>query len=101
MPDPHPKASSSMRKKLQKLAGKISSGNLSLFKSEKIYKIRPKSVRALKEALLLGPIAVYVNAEDSVEWDYYTGGILNSVDCGPQTNHAVIGVGYGEQKSKD
>lgn len=70
------------------------------FNSEKVYKVRPRSVRALKEALLLGPVSVCVNAEQSYQWTYYTKGIIDSESCKPNINHAVIAVGYGQQENK-
>ena len=70
-----------------------------LFNTDKTYKIKPKSVRALKEALLVGPVAISVSAHNT-EWDYYAGGIMDNKDCGTRTTHAVIAVGYGKEKLK-
>lgn len=66
------------------------------FNSQQVYRLRSGSVRALKEALNLGPISVCVNAENSHEWDFYRGGIIDSETCKPEINHAVVAVGYGK-----
>ena len=41
-----------------------------------------------------------VNAH-GIEWDYYTGGIIDSEECETKITHAVIGVGYGVEKSRN
>jgi cathepsin L len=48
----------------------------------------------LKAAIAIGPTSVTVEA-DSMVFQQYKSGILNSVDCGTQLNHAVTAVGYG------
>ena len=70
-------------------------------KTENYYRVKPNNVRALKEALTLGPVALSLRAENSATWAFYTKGIIDDEDCGIDINHAVIGVGYGIEKSKN
>jgi len=42
-----------------------------------------------------GPVSVAIEADQAV-FQGYTGGIINSDDCGTQMDHAVLVVGYGD-----
>jgi hypothetical protein len=48
----------------------------------------------LKKALHVGPVSSYLNA-NSKDFMYYSGGILDSIDCTPDYSHAVVIVGFG------
>lgn len=69
-------------------------------KTDKTYRIRPRSVRAIKEALLIGPIAVSVSTHSNA-FKYYRKGIIDSKDCGRWSDHIVVAVGYGEEVRAD
>jgi C1A family cysteine protease len=47
----------------------------------------------LKRALLKGPVTVMVNAE--IPFKYYHEGVIESQECDPDVNHAVLAVGWG------
>lgn len=76
-------------------------GKLRLFKTDKTYQIRSRNVRAVKEALLIGPIAVTLNTKSNT-FKYYKNGIINSNDCTSWwTNHLVVAVGYGVETRRN
>ena len=52
------------------------------------------TVADLKAAINAGPTSVTVEA-DTYVFQMYTGGILNSADCGTNLDHAITAVGYG------
>lgn len=56
--------------------------------------ITPDSVDALKESLTHGPTSVNIDAE-SVVFQLYSGGVLDSSRCGTGIDHAVLAVGWG------
>lgn len=49
----------------------------------------------MKKALALGPVSVLINADF---WNVvlYKKGIIDTENCEPSVNHAVIAVGYGK-----
>ncbi|CBK24846.2 uncharacterized protein [Blastocystis hominis] len=49
---------------------------------------------ALKQAVSQGPVSVAVEA-DSIVFQMYTGGVIDSTACGTSLNHGVLAVGYG------
>jgi C1A family cysteine protease len=59
-----------------------------------------QSVSALKAAIAKGPTSVSVQADKTV-FHSYTGGIIDSAECGTATNHAIVAVGYGSENGKD
>jgi len=62
--------------------------------SVKGYKdVTPKDDNALMEALAMGPVAVAIEADQSV-FQLYAGGVLTQ-DCGTKLDHGVLAVGYG------
>lgn len=56
--------------------------------------ITPNSAIALKTALASGPTLVAIDADSDV-FQFYSGGVLNSAQCGTSLDHAVAAVGYG------
>jgi len=55
--------------------------------------------QSLRAALNSGPVSVAIEADQSV-FQGYTGGVLNSADCGTQLDHGVLVVGYGDDGSQ-
>ena len=53
----------------------------------------------LKNALLLGPVTVVLNGM-AKPFFFYKSGIIDTVHCKPERNHAVLAVGYGVEKGK-
>ena len=57
-----------------------------------------KSYKDVKEALMRGPISMTLNG-GSRSFLFYHGGVLDTKNCNPdKLNHAVVGVGYGNDK---
>ena len=56
--------------------------------------VPPLNETALVLALTLQPIAVAIEADQSV-FQHYTGGVIDDPKCGHQLDHAVLIVGYG------
>jgi hypothetical protein len=50
--------------------------------------------KALKEALQIGPVGTYINADSTYFYDYRRG-IIDNVNYDKRTTHPVIIVGYG------
>jgi len=55
--------------------------------------------RVLKTAASQQPVAVAIEA-DTRYFQFYSGGILDSVDCGTKLDHGVLLTGYGEENGK-
>ena len=55
--------------------------------------IKQYSVEGLMTALQSGPVSVHVEADKPV-FSQYSGGVLDSKDCGTNLDHAVLAVGY-------
>jgi hypothetical protein len=66
-------------------------------KVDKFWRIS-KNYQAVKEALMRGPISMQVNGK-AKEFLYYKKGIIDSKECTPDLTHAVLGVGYGKDRS--
>lgn len=62
-------------------------------------KVIPNNALALKTAAASGPTLVALEA-DTLVFQFYTGGILNSDKCGTELDHAVVVVGYGVDPTK-
>ena len=61
--------------------------------------VESQNETALMEALMIGPVSIYIKAM-SYTWSYYTGGIINSDSCNQgQPDHGVLLVGYGRNKT--
>ena len=56
--------------------------------------VAKNNATALVEAVVTGPVSVALEA-DTLVFQFYTGGILNSNSCGTELDHAVVVVGYG------
>jgi C1A family cysteine protease len=52
------------------------------------------SVTSMKNALAAQPLAVSIEADKYV-FQAYSGGVLDSTQCGTNLDHAVLAVGYG------
>jgi KDEL-tailed cysteine endopeptidase len=61
--------------------------------------VKANSYVALKTAIVDGPTLVAIEA-DSFVFQFYSGGIINTNDCGTDLDHAVIAVGYGVDSTK-
>lgn len=59
-----------------------------------INQVIPYNSSQLKAAIALQPVSVTLNAGATV-FHNYTGGIVTSVECGTELDHAVAAVGYG------
>ena len=55
--------------------------------------------RVLKTAVSQQPVAVAIEA-DTRYFQFYSGGILDSTDCGTKLDHGVLIAGYGEENGK-
>lgn len=65
-----------------------------------IVSVKKNSEVALKTAISQAPVIVAVEA-DKMAFQMYTGGILDSADCGTQVDHMLLAVGYGTQDGTD
>jgi len=61
--------------------------------------VTPKDELLLKFAVAQQPIAVAIEA-DTRYFQFYSGGILDSTECGTKLDHGVVIVGYGEDDGK-
>jgi cathepsin L len=62
--------------------------------------VTPNSSAQLKAAIAKTPVAISIQADQPV-YHQYTGGIITSSDCGTDTDHAVLAVGYGSENGVD
>lgn len=67
-------------------------------KAKKFYRLWGSSPRVLKKALKEGPVTVMVNSQGPFK--YYKSGIIDSLECTPEVDHAVLAIGYGTYKNK-
>ena len=77
-----------------KAAGKPVAATLSGYKD-----VAVNSETALETALVMQPVSVAVEADQSV-FQFYTGGVMDSA-CGTQLDHGVLAVGYGTEGGKE
>jgi len=61
--------------------------------------VTPNSAIALKTAIADGPVSVAIEA-DTFVFQFYSGGILNSAQCGTDLDHGVVAIGYGVDPTK-
>jgi len=64
-----------------------------------VHNVQQCSADQLMAAIAQGPTSVTVEADQSV-FQRYTSGVLNSADCGTQLDHAITGIGYGNNGSQ-
>lgn len=62
--------------------------------------VTPNNQLHLKEAVNIGPVSVAIEADTSV-FQFYSGGVIDSVKCGNNLDHGVLIVGYGNENGKD
>ena len=61
----------------------------------RLVKVKPLSAVALEAAIDINPVIILLQA-DSLVFQLYIGGIINSPSCGGSNlNHAMVAVGYG------
>lgn len=63
---------------------------------QKWHDIKKKNVKAFKQALTLGPVALAIEADKS-SFQMYKSGVYTDPECGTLINHGVSAVGYGVQ----
>jgi cathepsin L len=62
--------------------------------------VKPNSEADLQAAVAQQPVVVAVEA-DKAAFQMYTGGVLDSDDCGDQLDHRLLVVGYGSENGKE
>mmetsp|Transcript_353 Transcript_353/g.638 ORF Transcript_353/g.638 Transcript_353/m.638 type:complete len:162 (+) Transcript_353:735-1220(+) len=63
-------------------------------RARKFYRIFKSNSFKLKRALTYGPVTVMVNTGDPFK--FYSEGVIDSPECRPEVNHAVLAVGFGK-----
>ena len=63
------------------------------------YSVQPNNQLHLKAAVARGPVSVAIEA-DTTLFQFYSGGVLDSANCGTALDHGVLAVGYGEEDGK-
>ena len=61
--------------------------------------VTQNNANELKVAIAAGPVSVAIEA-DTFVFQFYSGGILNSKNCGTNLDHGVAAVGYGVDTTK-
>ena len=61
--------------------------------------VAQSSSSALMASIEAAPTSVAIEA-DKMAFQAYTGGILNSTECGTQLDHGVLAVGYGTENGQ-
>merc|ERR1712023_98501 len=61
--------------------------------------VTPDSENDLMQAVAQQPVSVAIEADKSV-FQFYSGGVMSSSECGTQLDHGVLVVGYGEEKGQ-
>jgi len=62
--------------------------------------VKPRKTAELKAAIAKGVVSVTIEADQRV-FQMYTGGVLDSSQCGTSLDHAVTAVGYGVEDGKE
>ena len=68
-------------------------------KTKKFYRLWRSSPRKLKKAILRGPVTVMVNSNSPLK--FYKEGVLDTAECTPDVDHAMLAVGYGTYKTAE
>merc|ERR1719498_1035804 len=84
----YPYAAHNNKCKYDKSKGKV--------KTSKVHWVKTKSVEQLKAAVANGVVSVSIQANQDPFY-HYTGGIIDTPDCGVHHDHAVNVVGYGKE----
>ena len=71
-----------------------------IIKISKHYNTTAQSVDELKAALMLGPVAISIDASSNFMKLYHSG-IIDWEACGTNVGHTVLAVGYGNADSPD
>jgi C1A family cysteine protease len=62
--------------------------------------VTPNSKAQLLAAIAQGPVSVAIEA-DTMAFQFYQGGVLNTSACGTQLDHGVVAIGFGlDSKAK-
>ena len=59
-----------------------------------------KNEAMLKQAVYMTPTSVSIEA-DTRTFQFYSGGVLDSTNCGTTLDHGVLAVGYGEENGQE
>jgi hypothetical protein len=78
----------------QMFTGEKNPTDVTTVRATKFYRLWQSSPRKLKKALKKGPVTVMVHSNAPV-FKYYKQGIIDSKECTPDVDHAVLAVGYG------
>lgn len=65
----------------------------------KCYDVEPNNQLALKEAVFSQPVSIAIDAE-SMYFQSYKSGVLDSSKCGTKLDHGVLIVGYGQENGQ-
>ena len=68
-----------------------------LIKTKKFYRVWSNNPTKMKKRLNSGPVTVMVNSL-APSLKYYDSGVIDSKDCEPKVDHAMLAVGYGKYK---
>jgi len=69
------------------------SADMVSLKAQHFYRLWQSSPRKLKKALKQGPVTVMVNSQ--APFKFYREGVIDTKECKPDVDHAVLAVGYG------
>ena len=78
---------------------KINCGSAVKFEGTSCRDVTPNDEVLLKIAVAQQPVAIAIEA-DTRYFQFYEGGILDSVECGTKLDHGVLIAGYGEEDGK-
>lgn len=79
--------------------GKCNKRCKTITKIDSYVNIESKNEDALLQSVLQQPISVAIEADQSV-FQFYSSGVMDSISCGDNLDHAVLIVGWGEINGK-